>query len=210
MTLSRKIEVLGETIPEAFVCRMLENGSEAAVVDELSGLLSYRKLLTACLLFSKRFAKMESERIGVMLPSSIAADIVFFGLQMAGKLPVMMNWTTGPANMAHAIETLDLKYVITSQKFVDRLHIEIEGAECIFLEDVKQGIGKLEALATLASTYVAKGRILRSVPKVDVDSPAGHPVHFRLGRGTESRAAVAPKPADQHQRHVSPCRCRHQ
>ena len=188
---------------------MLENGSEAAVVDELSGLLSYRKLLTACLLFGKRFAKIESERIGVMLPSSIAADIVFFGLQMAGKLPVMMNWTTGPANMAHAVETLELEYVITSQKFVDRLHIEIEGAECIFLEDLKQGIGKLEALSTLASTYIAKGRILRSVPEGRRRFASCHPVHFGFGRGTESRAPVAPKPADQHQRHLSPCRCRH-
>ena len=160
---SRKLEVLGKTIPEAFVRRMLNSGGEAAVVDEFSGLLSYRKLLTACLLFGRRFAKLESERIGVMLPSSIAADIVFFGLQVAGKLPVMMNWTTGPANMAHAVKTLDLKYVITSRKFVDRLHIEIEGAEYIFLEDLKAGIGKLEAFSTFASTHIAQGRILRSI-----------------------------------------------
>lgn len=168
----RPLEVLGQTIPEAFVRRMLQNGDEAAVVDELTGLLSYRKLLTACLLFRKRFAQLDSQRIGVMLPSSVAADIVFFGLQIAGKLPVMMNWTTGPANMAHAVKTLDLKYIITSRKFVDRLHIEIEGAEYIFLEDVKSGIGKREAIATLASTYLTKGRILRSIPKIDVDSPA--------------------------------------
>ena len=67
---SRKLEVLGKTIPEVFVRRMLNSGGEAAVVDEFSGLLSYRKLLTACLLFGRRFAKVESERIGVMLPSS--------------------------------------------------------------------------------------------------------------------------------------------
>ena len=34
--------------------------------------------------------------VGVLLPGSVAADIVFFGLHLAGKLPVLLNWTTGP------------------------------------------------------------------------------------------------------------------
>jgi long-chain-fatty-acid--[acyl-carrier-protein] ligase len=166
------VEVLGDAIPEAFMRRMLQNGNEAAVVDELAGLLSYRKLLTGCLLFRKRFEKLDAERVGVMLPSSVAADITFFGLQLTGKLPVMMNWTTGPANMAHAVRTLGLKQIVTSKQFVDRLQIELEGVEFIYLEEVKKGIGKLEALKALASTYLAPGRLRRSVPTPDADSPA--------------------------------------
>ena len=75
--------------------------------------------------------------VGVLLPGSVAADIVFFGLHLAGKLPVLLNWTTGPANLAHAVKTLGIRHVITSKKLIDRLGIQIEGAEYLFLEDVR-------------------------------------------------------------------------
>ena len=102
----------------------------------------------------------------------MAADVVFFGLHLAGKLPVLLNWTTGPANLAHAVKTLGVRHVITSKKLIDRLGIQIEGAEYLFLEDVRAGIGKLEAAMTLLSTYVLPGRMLHGLPKPEVDAPA--------------------------------------
>jgi long-chain-fatty-acid--[acyl-carrier-protein] ligase len=114
----------------------------------------------------------EGSPIGVLLPGSVAADVVFFGLHLAGKLPVLLNWTTGPANLAHAVKTLGIRQVITSKKLIDRLGIQIEGAEYLFLEDVRGGIGKLEAALTLLSTYVLPGRLLHGLPKPDLDAPA--------------------------------------
>ena len=110
--------------------------------------------------------------VGVLLPGSVAADVVFFGLHLAGKLPVLLNWTTGPANLAHAVKTLGIRHVITSKKLIDRLGIQIEGAEYLFLEDVRAGIGKLEAAMTLLSTYVLPGRLLHGLPRPDLDAPA--------------------------------------
>ncbi len=115
---------------------------------------------------------MSTAAVGVLLPGSVAADIVFFGLQLAGKLPVLLNWTTGPANMAHAVKTLGIRHVITSKKLIDRLGIQIEGAEYVNLEDVRAGISKLEAALTLLSTYVLPGRLLHGVPRPDADAPA--------------------------------------
>ena len=98
--------------------------------------------------------------------------MVFFGLHLAGKLPVLLNWTTGPANLAHAVKTLGIRHVITSKKLIDRLGIQIEGAEYIFLEDVRGSIGKLEAAVTLLSTYIFPRRNLHSLPRPDLDAPA--------------------------------------
>jgi long-chain-fatty-acid--[acyl-carrier-protein] ligase len=85
---------------------------------------------------------------------------------------VLLNWTTGPANMAHAVKTLGIRYVITSKKLIDRLGIQIEGAEYLFLEDVRAGISKLEAAMTLLSTYVLPGRLLHGLPRPNMDAPA--------------------------------------
>jgi long-chain-fatty-acid--[acyl-carrier-protein] ligase len=183
-----ELAVLGETLAEAFVRRVLKDPDDVVAADRLSGVLSYRKLYVGARLMAKRFRELQSiqhtpcaasngtrsvpDTVGVLLPGSVAADVVFFGLHLAGKLPVLLNWTTGPANMAHAVKTLGVRYVVTSKKLIDRLGIRIEGAEYLFLEDVRAGVGKLEAAMTLLSTYVLPGRLLHGLPRPDIDAPA--------------------------------------
>ena len=165
-------EVLAETMGEAFVKRALANPDDVTVADVTSGVLTYRRMLVGCTIMGRRFAELPGEAVGVMLPSTVAADLVYFGLHLAGKLPVMLNWTTGPANLAHAIQMLGIKRVVTSRRFVDRLRIEIEDAEFVFLEDIREGISKWEQIRTLAATYLAPGRFLKNLPKQDPDDPA--------------------------------------
>lgn len=49
----------------------------------------------------------------------------------------MMNWTTGPANLAHGVAVTGVKRILTSEKMIDRLGIEVEGADYVFLEDLE-------------------------------------------------------------------------
>ena len=142
--------VLGETLAEAFVRRMLKNSNDVAAADRMSGVLTYRRLYVAARLMARRFAalvplsplpkgegRLGHEPVGVLLPGSVAANIVFFALHLADRLPVLLNWTTGPANLAHAVKTLGVRHVITSKKLIDRLGIQIEGAEYVYLEDLR-------------------------------------------------------------------------
>src|SRR5207253_1227071 len=88
------------------------------------------------------------------------------------KLPVVLNWTTGPANLAHAARLMKLTHVVTSRAFIDRTAIVVEGTEYVFLEDVRKGVGKLEQLATLLRVRLMPGGVRRSVPTVAPDQPA--------------------------------------
>ena len=165
-------EVLAETMAEAMVRRALKHLDDVAIADRVSGVLTYRKLLVGTQLMAKRFGQLPGEAIGVLLPASVAADLVFFALHRAGKLPVLLNWTTGPANLAHAVASLGISRVVTSRKLIDRLGIEVRGADYVFLEDVKAGIKKLEALRALVGTYLFPSRALLHVPRSDPDDPA--------------------------------------
>ncbi|MCY2989709.1 MAG: AMP-binding protein [Planctomycetota bacterium] len=169
---TKPLEVLADTLPEAFVRRALRHLGDVAVADRISGVLTYRRLLVGARLMGKRFARMQGDAIGVLLPASAAADLVFFSLQLAGKLPVLLNWTTGPANLAHAVEKLDIRHVVTSRKLIDRLGIEIPGAEYAFLEDLRSQVGKFEAAATLLASYLFPGSFLHDLPRPGVDEPA--------------------------------------
>jgi long-chain-fatty-acid--[acyl-carrier-protein] ligase len=164
-------DILAETLPQAFVRRALEQPDDVAVADQLSGVLSYRKMLVGARLLARRFATLPGNAVGVLLPSSVAADLTFFALHLSGKLPVLLNWTTGPANLAYAVQTLELRRVITSRKLIDRLEIEVPGAQYVFLEDLRAGMGKVEAALALLGTYLWPRRgLLRRTP--DADAPA--------------------------------------
>lgn len=165
-------EVLAETLAEGFLRRCLKNPGDAAVADRLSGVLTYRKLLVGARLLARRLGQMPGDAVGILLPASAAADLVFFASHLAGKLPVLLNWTTGPANLAHAVKTLGIRRVVTSRKLIDRLGIEAPGADFFFLEDLRSEIGKLEKLSALLATYLLPGRLLRSVPTQRPDDPA--------------------------------------
>lgn len=172
LTSDKKAALLADDIPHALVKRALASKKDTFAADDLSGAITYERFLTGALLMSRRFAEIPAPNVGLMLPASVAVDVCFAAMHLAGKLPVMLNWTTGPANLAHAAKLMGLTHVVTSKKFVDRTHIVVEGTQYVFLEDIRAKIGKLESLAALLRVRFAGGSILRHAPSPDVNKPA--------------------------------------
>src|SRR5205085_4494166 len=54
----------------------------------------------------------------------------------------------------------------------DRSGVSIEGVQYLFMEELREGIGKLELLGTLLSVRWRPGGIRARVPKVSPDDPA--------------------------------------
>ncbi|MCA9190272.1 MAG: AMP-binding protein [Planctomycetales bacterium] len=183
-----RAELLADTVARGFVLQAIRNLSRVAVADNVSGVLTYRRMLVATELMRRRFEDFPEQHVGVMLPASVAADIVFFALHMDGKVPVMMNWTTGPANLAHAVQVTGVKTIITSRKMIDRLGIEVQGAEYLFLEDLKSGIGKIEALSALMRTYLLPRSYLARLPAQTPEQTAV----FLFTSGSESFPKTVP------------------
>src|SRR5207248_760403 len=117
--------IMGESIPEAFVARALAHRKDIACADDLSGMLTYEQALVGALTLSRRFASLPGRNIGILLPASVACDVAFLALHLAGKLPVLLNWTTGPANLAHAARLMELTEVVSSRAFLDRLGMSV-------------------------------------------------------------------------------------
>ena len=165
-------EILADTIPQAFVKRCIVSAHDVAVADDISGALTYRRLLVGAMLMSRRLRELPSPNIGIMLPAGVVVDLLFFASHLAGKLPVLMNWTTGPSNLAHAARTMDLSHIVTSRRFIDRMNIGVEGADYVFVEDLRRGIGRVEKLLALMRATLAPGSILQAAPNPGPDSPA--------------------------------------
>jgi acyl-CoA synthetase (AMP-forming)/AMP-acid ligase II/1-acyl-sn-glycerol-3-phosphate acyltransferase/acyl carrier protein len=165
-------QIQGDTFAEAFVARALKHPRDVLVADDMAGVLTYERMLVGILTMSKRLAALPGANVGLLLPASAASDIAFLGLHLAGKLPVILNWTTGPANLEHAARVMELSHVVTSKVFIDRTSIEVKGTKYLFLEDVRAGMGKLELLFTLLTVRWFPGRVRRRVPRVDPNKAA--------------------------------------
>ncbi len=166
------LEVIGETIPEAFVARALANPKDVAAADDLAGALTYERLLAGALAFVDRFAALPAPNVGVMLPASVGGDVVFLALHLAGKLPVLLNWTTGPANLAHAARLTGLTHVVTSRAFIDRSGVTVEGVEYLFTEELREQLGRWKLFRAVLGMRLWPGRIRARVPRVAADRPA--------------------------------------
>ncbi len=81
----------------------------------------------------------------------------------------MLNWTTGPANLAHAAKVTGLTHVVTSKAFIDRVQVEVAGTKFLFLEELRGSIGKLELLRRLVAVRFfggwTKSRLLKPLPE---------------------------------------------
>jgi long-chain-fatty-acid--[acyl-carrier-protein] ligase len=168
----RPLVVRGDTIPAAFVEQCLARPKDIVVADDLAGALTGERLLVGALTLARRLRGLDAPNVGVLLPASAACDVALMALHLAGKLPVLLNWTTGPANLAQAARALRLTNVLTSRAFVDRIGVEVEGTNYVFLEELRATVGKGELLRALLRVRWLPGSVRRAVPAGVPDRPA--------------------------------------
>jgi long-chain-fatty-acid--[acyl-carrier-protein] ligase len=166
------LEIKGETIAEAFVACAQRQPRQVVAADDLAGAITSERLLTAALAMSRRFAALPADNVGLMMPASVACDIALLALHLAGKLPIVLNWTTGPANLAHAARITNLSHVVTSRAFIDRTGIEITGVEYLYLETLRKDLSKFELLRTLLMVRWLPGRVRKLLPQPSPNAPA--------------------------------------
>src|SRR5262249_52493846 len=107
-----------------------------------------------------------------MLPASVACDTMLLALSLAGKLPVLLNWTTGPANLHHAARLTELTHVITSRRLRDRLGLAIEGVQFLDVEELSRQVGWFERIRTLLAVRLVPGRVRRRTRRMSPDAAA--------------------------------------
>ena len=131
----------GKTIQESFLRSCDRMSKFQACADDLIGALSYKKMKIGALALANVIKKLPGKNIGIMLPASVGANITFLAATLAGKIPVMINWTLGERNLRHIVEISEIQIILTSLKFVDNLdNVAFDEIEhlLVFLEDLKR------------------------------------------------------------------------
>jgi acyl-[acyl-carrier-protein]-phospholipid O-acyltransferase / long-chain-fatty-acid--[acyl-carrier-protein] ligase len=96
--------------------------SRLAVQDPVTGSLNYGRLLAGtAVLGAKLKSRFADEPIlGVMLPNANGACVTVLAVMSAGKVPAMINFTAGSANILSACKAAEVKTILTSRSFVEQ------------------------------------------------------------------------------------------
>ena len=146
--------------------RALHGGKKPAVEDIERKALSYDRLVLGAMVLGRRFARetKRGEMVGLLLPNAAGAAASFFALQAYGRVPAMLNFTAGAANLLSACRAADIATVYTSRRFIERAKLgEVAEAlagqvRLVYLEDVQARLALWDKLAGLVALRFA-GRI---------------------------------------------------
>lgn len=175
-TTSNTDRTLFESLVDA---RRVHGGGQLVLEDIERSPISYSKLILASFALGRRVKKRTKvrEKVGLLLPNSVGAVVTFFALQAFGRVPAMLNYSTGLKNIKAACTAAEVKTILTSRRFIELGGLE-DVAEAlkaehrlVYLEDIKKKVGLTDKLF---------GLIARLTPEF---------WHKRLSRGAKAEDA---------------------
>ncbi len=164
-----------QTVFDSLIAARDRYGDKEILEDLDRKPLTYTGLIRAAFVLGRKIAAMTepAERVGILLPSSMGVVVTYYGLHAHGRVPVMLNFTSGQANIKAAIRAAGVKKILCAKRFVNQAKLEdllddlATVAEIVWLDDVRKTIGLPDKLYGLMAGMMPK----RFRVKTDPSSP---------------------------------------
>lgn len=156
--------VYEETLFDALIDARARYGDKEILEDQDRHPLTYTGLIRAAFVLGRKIAKLTKpgERVGVLLPSSAGVVVTFFALHAFGRAPVMLNFTSGEANLKAALKTAGVKKILSAKRFVTQAKLDDlmealgEVSQIVWLDDIRKTIGLTDKLYGLSAGMAPK------------------------------------------------------
>jgi len=162
---------LQEPLHIQWLKRVKEHPFKRAIADSMGVELNRVQLLSAVILFTKELKPLLSNEryIGVLLPSSAIGSIINLSLMALGKIPINLNYTLSNEAMASVFKQSNLKIIIGSKKFIEKLSskgftpLEPFSGNFIEVEDLAKEFNKSKKIASFLKALFLPFSILKSL-----------------------------------------------
>ena len=148
------------------------HGRRTAIIEDVQRKpLTFDRIVMGSFVLGRRLAaETRGERnVALLLPTAAATVVAIFGLLARGRVPAMLNFSTGAVNMAAALAAAQATTVVTSRRFVEQAQLEdtirllSDKARIIYLEDVRARLNVVDKLygllaARLPQPFLKAGR----------------------------------------------------
>ena len=161
--------------------RAIHGAKKIVVSDVERAPLNYKQVVQRSFIIGRHIAKNTEtgEYVGLLLPNMAGTIAVFFGMQAFGRVPAMLNFSTGLKNMLSACKTAGIKKIYTSKRFIKMgklddiaAGLEKEGVTLVYLEDVKKEIGLVDKMRGVLMGRFCPQQYYNAVANVTADDAA--------------------------------------
>ena len=143
--------------------RTIYGGKHTVAEDLERQPLSYNTLITRTIAIGNALKNITEagENVGVFLPNSTKTLNVVLGLQLYGRVPAMLNYSTGSKGMNSACKTAKVKTVLTSHRFIKLAKLDSDAEalakhlNLVYLEDLAETISGIDKLKALVQSKTA-------------------------------------------------------
>ncbi|MBM3519458.1 MAG: acyl-[ACP]--phospholipid O-acyltransferase [Alphaproteobacteria bacterium] len=172
---------IDQTMFEALLdANAVHGGSHFVLEDIQRKPVSLGRIVMGSFILGRRIAGITpgERNIGVLLPNAGGALVTFFGLHAFGRVPAMLNFSTGAVNMAAACTAAQVATIVTSRRFIataemdDDLKTVSKGRKVIYLEDIRETIGLADKLYGLWARTLPRAALRSAGASRDPQSPS--------------------------------------
>jgi acyl-[acyl-carrier-protein]-phospholipid O-acyltransferase/long-chain-fatty-acid--[acyl-carrier-protein] ligase len=157
--ISRAHQPVFQALVEA---RSRYGADKPALVDGDERVLSYEEIIRAALALGHALKRgtRHGESVGIMLPTGAGSVIAFFAVSAYGRVPAMLNFTSGLAGLRSALRTAKVKRIVTARRFVELAKAEhiVEAMsghyDIVYLEDVREKLSFFDKMYAAIGTFV--------------------------------------------------------
>jgi acyl-[acyl-carrier-protein]-phospholipid O-acyltransferase/long-chain-fatty-acid--[acyl-carrier-protein] ligase len=127
-------------LPVAFVHAARKHPLRFAMADAQNPDVNFYSALVRTIFLARRFRRIWSGQrmVGILLPPSVPGALVNHAALLLGKVPVNLNYTVSEETLASCIRQCDIKTVVTSKTFLEKVKLTVP-CETVMLEEVIGG-----------------------------------------------------------------------
>jgi acyl-[acyl-carrier-protein]-phospholipid O-acyltransferase / long-chain-fatty-acid--[acyl-carrier-protein] ligase len=143
---------------------------KTAIIDKTIGRrVSYGRALLGSLILANTFRRFKDRYLGLMLPTSAGGILATIATLMAGKIPAMINYSTGAAsNCRYASELCGFTTIVTARALLEKINCPLlPGMVC--LEDILNSTNIFVKLMAVIKTRRSSCAIINAMPETAID-----------------------------------------
>ena len=141
-----------------------------AIIDRtLDRRLTFGRALIGTLILAGKFRRYDPGFLGIMLPNSAGSVLSILATLCSGRVPVMINYSTGAAaNCEFAQKKCAFRTIITSRALCERINCRtVEGM--VFLEDLMASVTALDKMKAALKSRLPVETLLKTIHQGDED-----------------------------------------
>jgi len=149
------------TLHRSFVQTARRHPFRFAMADGRTPRLTFGGALNRIIFLARRLRPLwdNQQMVGILLPPSVPGALVNLAALLMGKVPVNLNYTASNEVLASCAKQCDLRTVITSKAFLERVHVQ-PPAQAVMLEDLADKPSFVERIAAAIIAWSFSVRLL--------------------------------------------------